>query len=141
MSELGPLVEPHVVRGRQNAILISDAALAIFDRLLQLEKEGYSIPAAVEHINKERLNQQNSNGHIMGNGSTTEGIQLDILAHQNVTIQHLQKEIDWLRKMIETKDQQLSDKDQEIRALTSGPGPEPTRFNRWQAFRIALLGR
>lgn len=144
LAELGSLVDPHLVRGRQNAILITDAALAIFDRLVQLEKEGYSIPTAVQVMQKEALVQQPTNGHLNGDGAATDGstpeVQ-EIVTQQNVTIQHLQKEVEWLRKMVETKDQQLSEKDQVIRAVTAGPKIETQHLSRWQALRLAILGR
>ncbi len=51
------MISPHLATGRQNATLFTDSAVAIFDRLLQLERQdSFSPSAAVKKLESELEN-------------------------------------------------------------------------------------
>jgi hypothetical protein len=54
LDALGPLIAPHIHRGQNNALLFDDGALAILDRLMQVQREtGLGLTEAVERIKSE----------------------------------------------------------------------------------------
>lgn len=57
LTALSPVIDPYIITGKQNAKLLTDEGLAIFDRLIQLEREGIAMTTAVELIRKDGFNQ------------------------------------------------------------------------------------
>lgn len=139
---LGPVLAPYLTTGRQNAILLNDSGVAIFDRLLQMERQDKLSPsAAAERVKKEL---QDGEKTVSGQGSSSvqtpssEGVEqlLKVLSKQ---VEDLRSERDRLLSIIEQQGQQL-------RALLPGPPPQHSQPNnltlsRWQALKIAILGR
>lgn len=127
LNALSPLVKPHVTRGRNNAILLNDAALAIFDRLIQLEREGYPTATAVQVIQNDGLNQQQTSGYPNSNGTPPPEL-----------IAELRARIDEQARMIAYLQAKL---DEALAKLPALPPPNGAKLSRWQALRLALLGR
>lgn len=53
VTKLGPLIDPHIVEGKNNTKMVKDSGRAILDRLIQLERDGHTIQAAVSIIEEE----------------------------------------------------------------------------------------
>ena len=61
LDALEPLVSAHIHRGQNNALLFDDGALAILDRLAQVQREaGLGLTDAVKKIKSEFTNGHNS---------------------------------------------------------------------------------
>ena len=141
LDSLGTVISQHLVTGRQNAILFPDAAISIFDRLIQLEAQDKLSPgAALEKLNNELANGGNPVSEQRGNGGpTTPGASPDLVAVLSGQIQDLRSERDRLLAIVENQGDQ-------IKALMPGPSePRPNGrengFTRWRALRYAMLGR
>jgi hypothetical protein len=130
LNALGPLVEPHLTRGRNNAILMNDAGLAIFDRLIQLERDGYPTTTAVQVIQNDGLIQQQTSRQLDSNGTPTE-----LVVELRARIEEQAKMIAYLQAKL----------DEALAKLPALPAPAPNgqntlKLSRWQAFKIAVLG-
>lgn len=132
LAALGPVIEPHIIEGKQNAKLLTDAGMAIFDRLRQLEQEGYTVQAAVQKLKEELSDQRKTTGHRESNGSPDAKDEL-IKALKD-QVEDLRAERDRLLAIIENQTEQ-------IRALMPGVEEREPRLSRWEALKIALLGR
>jgi len=133
INSLGPAVEAYLERGRNNAILLTDGGLAVFDRLIQLEREGHTTAAAVQRMQNDRQDERLSSVEPEGSSAPT-AVYVDLISE-------LRSRVEEQAKMIAFFQTQMAERDDQIRALTSSTRPELIRINRWQAFRIAFLGR
>lgn len=93
LTALGPLIDPCIVEGKNNAKLLNDSGRAIFDRLRQLEGQGHTIGSAVDEINQELQ----ANGAVVSNGMSTE-------SEMEKTIARLKDELERLRMKVEEHD-------------------------------------
>ncbi|MEO0228323.1 MAG: hypothetical protein ABIL70_09790 [candidate division WOR-3 bacterium] len=97
LTMLEGLLDGHIIRGRQNAKLLTDAGLAIFDRLLQLERDGIPAATAVSMMKDERLKDQNT----MVNLDQNDGHTQELIQELRAQVQDLRQERDRLLKLIE----------------------------------------
>lgn len=119
---LSPIVGDDVQRGSRGKILVGDRALAALRRMAELEREGLSPKVAQSRIMSE-LAQPHPNG-----GNNTDELWRRLLAEKDARIADLQAERDRLLKIIE-----------ELQARI--PALPPAALSRWQALKIAILGR
>jgi hypothetical protein len=139
LAALGPVVEPHIVEGKQNAKLLTDAGMAIFDRLRQLEQEGYTVPAAVQRLKEELSDQGKTTGHRASNGESNgrPDAKDELIKALKAQVEDLRAERDRLLAIVEHQTEQ-------IRALMPGveQKEKPNVFGtRLKALKYALLGR
>lgn len=141
LDSLGPTISQHLDTGRQNAILFSDAAVSIFDRLMQLEAQDKLSPsAAIEKLKSELANGGNHVSEERGNGAqTVPSTSPELVGVLTRQIEDLRTERDRLLAIIENQEEQ-------IRALMPGPTePQPNGqgngLSRWLALRVLVLGR
>ncbi len=150
LDSLDPVISQHLATGRQNAILVSSSGMAIFDRLMQIEREEKLSPSAAA----EKVIRELANG---GNGVSDQGVSSDqsvpglglgpggvdqLIGVLKSQIGDLRAERDRLLSLIEQQGEQL-------RALMPGPsesesegnGRGAPRISRWQHLKAALLGR
>jgi len=142
LAVLSPLIDPYLVEGKQNAKLLTDGGLAIFDRLIQLEREGLTVQAAVQKLQNElshgqKTPDQRASLEPASNGNNDKDELIAVLKEE---LQYLRQERDRLLGIIENQSEQL-------RALLPGPKPQngqdgpAKKLTRWQALKIAILGR
>jgi predicted transcriptional regulator len=150
LTALDGLLTGHVSLGQGGQRVLDDFAVAIFDRLMQLEREGLSPSAAVSRIREEVPADANGSG---GAPERQEGVRAGQplseavieelrarLADKDKQIEDLRSERDRLLSIIEQQGEQ-------VRALMPGPaaadGPEGRGecLTRWQALKYLLLGR
>ena len=137
LTALDGVLNGHVLQGKQNAKLLTDAGLAIFDRLVQMERSGISLPTTVDLIKNDLQDGHKTTVKHQDNDGSSSNI-VHVLQGQ---IEELKHDKEYLKKQLEQLVTQLSSTQEEIRALTAGPKVEPQRLSRWQALRIALLGQ
>jgi len=141
LAALGPLVSPHMTRGRNNAILLTDAGLALFDRLIQLEREGYPTATAVQLMRDELPEAGQTGGQPEDNGAShrppSPSCEHDELIRElRARIESLEQDKAYLKAKL---DELLT----RIPELPPGPPPagQIRNVSRWQALKYALLGR
>jgi len=136
LAALGPLVEPHIIEGKQNAKLLTDAGMAIFDRLRQLEQEGYTVQAAVQKLKEELSDQRKTMGHPASNqdANGSPDARDELIKALKAQVEDLRAERDRLLAIIENQTEQ-------IRALMPGVEQQKPRLSRWEAIKYILLGR
>jgi hypothetical protein len=142
LTALSPALTAHLLQGKHGAKVLTDGGLAIFDRLMQLERGGLSVSAAAEKIQEECSPGVTSptSTSVSPPSANGESLVIELLTRQ---VEDLRQERDRLLAMLEGKDEQL-------RALMPGPASETTpfqgsgervRLSRWQAFKVLVLGR
>lgn len=119
LRELSGILEEHITIGRNGKKLLSEQGFAIFNRLLELEREGQTREAALQTIVKERSTDQGKEGKLWESESKPEG-NPELIRSLQLTIEILREENRWLRKQIEELQQ---------RALP--PPQRPRRFWAW----------
>jgi hypothetical protein len=97
LTLLEGLLNGQMIRGRQNAKLLTDAGLAIFDRLIQLEQDGIPGVTAVTMITDEQSKGPNTTVNLSSNGSHTE----ELIGELRAQVQDLRQERDQLLKLLE----------------------------------------
>lgn len=75
--------------------MLTDPALAIFDRLIQLEREGYPTATAVKLIQNVGFHQHQTNGQLLGNETLT--LQKKLIAELRARIEEQAKMITYLK--------------------------------------------
>lgn len=122
LSLLSPIVGDDLQRGSRGKILVGDRTLAALRRMIELEREGLSPKVAQNRIMSE-LNQPHPNGE-----NSTGDLWRRLLEEKDARIADLQAERDRLLKLLEDLQARI-------------PALPPARLSRWQALKIALLGR
>jgi len=139
---VSPLLSEFTQRGPHNTILLSPQALAVFDRLQDLLRQGLSLPAAAEKLREELSISGPSQGELSGNGGEARPPSdpwEELVAMLKDQLREKDKQIAELLA-------QLRERDEQIRALMPGPqmdskGPGGDHLSRWRALKYALLGR
>lgn len=125
LTALGPLIDPHIVDGKNNTKYLKDSGRAILDRLIQLEKDGLTIAAAKAVVEKELAN---GGGPGMLNGSSN-GNHLDALIKQmQARLDEQGKQITFLQGEIGGYKEGLSDLKNQVRLMLPDPAkrtPKP----------------
>ena len=140
LDSLSSVIGQHLSTGRQNAILVTDAGLAIFDRCMQLERQDKLSPSSsVEKVISEI---QTSHSTVFNQEKsavqTQSSDQSELVRVLNRQIEDLREERNRLLTIVESQGDQ-------IKALMPGPQERSSsnerRFTRFQALRFVLLGR
>ena len=136
LAALGPVIEPHIIEGKQNAKLLTDAGMAIFDRLRQLEQEGYTVQAAVQKLKEELSDQGKTTGHQASNQESngSPDAKDELIKALKAQVEDLRAERDRLLAIIENQTEQ-------IRALMPGVEDHRSRLSRWSALKALIFGR
>lgn len=120
LTALSPVIDSHIVTGKQNAKLLSDQGLAIFDRLIQLEQEGIAMTTAVEIIKKDGFDQSSD----MVNPSGSDGLVQEFLTELRARIASLERDKLYLQEQLTRALEQLEN-------LQRRTLPLPRGFRRW----------
>lgn len=124
LSLLSTIIGDDLQRGSRGKILVGDRALAALRRMIELEREGLSPKVAQSRIMAE-LAQPHPNGE-----STMGDLWRRLLEEKDARIADLQAERDRLLRLLE-----------ELQARIPVLPPAAPKLSRWQALRLALLGR
>lgn len=133
LNGLSPLVEPHMERGRNNAILLTDSGLSIFDRLIQLEQDGHTMATAVQQMLNERSYQEETRGQpadIPGAASR----------HTDLLIDELRSRIKSLEEDKSYLQDQLNHAQSQIQAMLPAESEGRRRHSRWKYLKAVFTG-
>jgi DNA-binding transcriptional MerR regulator len=135
LDALGPLIAPHIHRGQNNALLFDDGALAILDRLMQVQREtGLGLTEAVERIKSELAHSDPGTAEERPksvHSSADPAVFTKLIAAYEDRIESLERDKAYLQAKL----------DEALAKLPALPPPRPINLTRWQALKIALLGR
>lgn len=142
LDSLAPVINQHTTTGAQNAIMLQDAGLAIFDHLMQLiQQDKLSPSAAVEKVINEV--QQRSSAVDKHGGNTVQAIDQavppptqDIIDMLKQQVGDLRGERDRLIGIVETQQDQI-----QLMLPGSTSMDNDERIGRWQHLKAALLGQ
>lgn len=141
-ESVSQLIAPHCQRGPHNTTLVSEQAIPVFDRLLELMRNGLGLPAAAQQIVKEMNGIETANGKLTSSsGETVSSLEKRVYRDELVDelrtqVQELRRERDRLINLLESSQDQ-------VRQLML-PSPKSNASlapNRWQAVKILVLGR
>lgn len=93
---LSEILNEHVTIGRNGKKLLSEQGFAIFNRLLELEREGLTGQAAATLITKELTSEKGTGDTQSSNNSESE-----VISSLKLTIEILREENRWLRSQLE----------------------------------------
>ena len=124
LTSLSPVLDPYIITGKQNAKLLTDEGLAIFDRLIQLEREGIAMTTAVELISKDGLHRQSE----MVNRGGSDGLAVEYITELRERIASLESDKSYLQERLAQVLEQLEELQR--RAL-----PPPRRGWSWWPWR------
>jgi vacuolar-type H+-ATPase subunit I/STV1 len=142
---VSPLLSEFTHRGPHNTILLSPQALAVFDRLQELLRQGISLPTAAVKLREELNGSGQSQVELSGNGGEAPSPS-DPWEELVAVLKDQLREKD---KQIAELLAQLRERDEQIKALMPGPKADSrsrgdhlsSNPSRWQALKYALLGR
>jgi len=134
LDALGPLITPHLHRGQNNALLFDDGALAILDRLMQVQREtGLGLTEAVEKIKSELAHRDPGTAEERPQSvhpSADPSVLTKLIATYEDRIESLERDKAYLQAKL----------DEALAKLPALPPSRSTNLTRWQALKIALLG-
>lgn len=109
LDSLSTVLDRHTTTGQKNAILLDNAGLAIFDRLIQLEKQDRLSPsAAAQKVISEVQNGESETGNQNGNtGQTTDQADEAVVEILTQQIKDLRDERDRLLDIIESQGESI----------------------------------
>ena len=142
VETLGSLVSPYMTQGKNGGFLFHDGAVAVLHRLVDLERDGLSVKAATDKLAIE-MEKPGSNGVTATVTRVPSSVTLEtspLIDEMRTRISEKDREIEWLRRMME---QLQNEKDKLLLALPTPQDNKPlsSQMSRWQALRIAFLGR
>lgn len=106
LEALSPLIAGHVATGDRGKELYDDHALSLFDRMIQLEKEGLSSQAAAERITGDTSNLTSQRGAVRGLPDASPPTD-ELISALREQLKHSREEIEFLRIQIQKKDETL----------------------------------
>jgi hypothetical protein len=131
LTALGPLIDPHIVEGKNNAKLLKDSGRAIFDRLIQLEREGLTIGAAKAVIEQELASD---GGPEAGDRSSNGGQADAVLRQMQARLDEQGQQIAFLQDQVRRLMDQLAEAQAQIQAMLPA-SVERSRRRWWQFWR------
>lgn len=130
IDQLDPILEGHLKRGEKNAKLLDDWAVAMIDRVRQLESDGMTVSEAVKQVIEETqsLDQE---------PEKLDVLQRDPLGdtdHASELINHLKSENDYLRDQL----QEALSVVKHTQAML--PENSSARLSRWEHLKAVFTG-
>lgn len=123
LTALGPLIDPHIVDGKNNTKYLKDSGRAILDRLIQLEKDGLTIAAAKAVIEKELADGGSPS---MLNGSSNGSHLAALFQQMQARLDEQGQQITFLQGEISGYRGELGELKDQVRLML----PDPTKRNR-----------
>ena len=109
LTQLDNLLEGHVSTGKNQAKLIDDYGISLFDRLMELENNGRTTSAAVNKIKTEIEDNEES--------KKEEKVDTESVREREAVVEQLEARIDDLKQHNRELKAQLESKDQQIQQL------------------------
>ncbi len=129
---VSPLLVDYIERGPHNAVLVSEEAIFILDRMIELRRSGLSWSACGDKLKKEMTDSTENTPQTPPQLSTNE----NNLAPNAEIISIFKEQLDRKDEQIEELLAQL--KDVQMRAL---PEHSEGRKSRWQYLKAVFTGR
>lgn len=128
---LAPVLRDHLRRGRDNRLLLDDGALAILDRAVSLWRDGVPLRDLCQTVMREIGDSApyRHDGHAQ-NITQPLSDRCPACAARDELIRELKADKERLLKLLE-----------ELQARIPALPPAASKLSRWQALRLALLGR
>jgi len=123
LRALAPVLHGHVRRGRDNRLLLDDGACAILERAVSLWRSGITLRDLCQTVASELSESSSHSSHALAPD------QCQACQVREELIRELKADKERLLKMLEELQARLP-------ALPAPPG-----LSRWQALKIAILGR
>lgn len=134
LTTLSPTITGQIRQGKRGAKVLTDAGLAIFDRLIELERGGLSVSASVEQIQEERSEVDSSplSSSVSEEGVSGDPTVISLLVQQN---EDLRLERDRLLGLLENQSVQLQ-------AMLPGSTEEDqkSKRSRWHHLKSVITG-
>jgi DNA-binding transcriptional MerR regulator len=144
LDALGTAIEPYIRRGPNNALLFQDGALALLDRLAQLQREaGLGLADAAAQVKNEVLNGRAAPaGERPQSQSAGPGAEPGPNPEFQKLLESYEARIEEQARMISYLQAKLDEALARIPELPPAPPADRVRnVSRWQALKYALLGR
>lgn len=109
LTQLNNLLEGHVSTGKNQAKLVDEYGMSLFDRLMELENDGHTTSAAVNKIKSEIEDNEESKKETKYD---TEGVK-----EREAVVEQLEARIEDLKQHNMELKTQLEKKDQQIQQL------------------------
>ena len=113
--------------------------MAVFDRLIQLEREGHPQTHAIEIIRNERQDNGKSEGQVRSNGAESNGHVEELLKEFRSRISSLENDKQYLQEQLRQALETARSSQEQIRALL--PGPQTDKAGRWTRFKQFVIGK
>lgn len=129
LTQLNNLLEGHVSKGKNQAKLIDEYGMSIFDRLMELENNGHTTSAAVNKVKTEIEDNEES--------KKEEEADTKSVREREAVVEQLEARIEDLKQHNMELNAQLERKDQQIQQLLPAAKEEsPLRGKSlWQVIR------
>jgi len=142
LDSLSPVIDQHLTTGAQNAIMVKDAGLAIFDRVMQLIQQGKLSPsAAIEKVINEV--QQPDTALDKQGGSAVQTFDQLVPEPTKELIDMLKQQADDLRGERDRLLGIVESQQDQIQLMLPGSISEDSmdKRGRWQHLKAALFGQ
>lgn len=143
LDSLKPVLDQHLTTGRQNAILLKDSGIAIFDRVMQLEQQDKLSPsAALEKVISEVGKgfsevSKDEQGVVQSIGQAVPAPNEELVEVLKQQVSDLRNERDRLLGIIENQNEQMQAM---LPGSTEEPPPSEKR-SRWSHLKAVVTGR
>jgi len=129
LTKLDNLLEDHVSTGKNQVKLVDDYGMSLFDRLMELEKNGRTTSAAVGEVKAEIEDNEGSKGK--------ERADKENVKEREAVVDQLEARIEDLKQHNRELKAQLERKDQQIQQLLPAAKEENSLKGKslWQVIR------
>ena len=129
LTKLDNLLEDHVSTGKNQVKLVDDYGISLFDRLMELEKNGRTTSAAVGEVKAEIEDNEGSKGK--------ERADKENVKEREAVVDQLEARIEDLKQHNRELKAQLERKDQQIQQLLPAAKEENSLKGKslWQVIR------
>jgi len=129
LTKLDNLLEDHVSTGKNQVKLVDDYGMSLFDRLMELEKNGRTTSAAVGEVKAEIEDNEGSKGK--------ERADKENVKEREAVVDQLEARIEDLKQHNRELKAQLGRKDQQIQQLLPAAKEENSLKGKslWQVIR------
>jgi len=143
LTALAPLLDGHLRTGKQNALLVDDYAIQLFDRLLQIESRGITTKDAAKQVASELGKPQEGRDSVQGQAQADEGQTTGTLREEPwlLLVEELQERIKsleqdkaYLQRQVERLLEQLREKDAQLQTMLPAAAAAEQGRKRWWRF-------
>lgn len=131
LTQLDDLLSGHMSTGKNQAKLVDDYGMSLFDRLMELENNGRATSSAVNIIRAEIGDNIDDKDTGKGNEGSVED--------REVVVKQLEARIEDLKQHNQELKEQLDRKDKQLQQLLPATGQEKLEASPWELFKNWLF--